>query len=244
MFNHRIKAVCAILLATGFTLSAEAGVTAPAPLETRAGLFAAMVDRTAVQSATLPLGQASQPPVASGTAAAATAAAQASPQAPATEQDPEKVALGTQIISNLHLVEISIAGVKIGLAQSADFQKMSEADRARLSAMIEEEILARRDIICREVAEANVGRFTREQLMIILQLSQIKFTQDLMLHGAGLAPMPDPSTMTPAEQKLMQTYGNAPYVADFFQNTDMTPLAAELQISIQNAFTRFSAPTA
>ena len=231
----------AILLVAGLATGAQAASPVTARLAVKAGLFAVSADIAAERLAGFPQVAISSPPVASGTAAADTAAAQTSPQTPTAEHDPAKVAIGAEIMDNLKLIEIAVVGVKMGMAQDPEFQKMPEADRARLTKLVEEEVRARKDVIDREMAEANVDRFTIDQLNIILRLSQTKVMQDMVLYGAGLAPKPDINSAPAADQALIATYGNEPYVSDFLDHTDFSPLAAEMRIALQAAVARFQA---
>jgi len=230
-----------ILLAAGLATSVQAASPATARLAVKAGLFAVSADIAAERLAGFPEVAISSPPVASGTAAADTTAAQATPQTPAAEHDPEKVAIGAEIMDNLKLIEIAVVGVKMGMGQDPEFLKMPEADRARLTKLVEEEVRARKDVIDREMAEANVDRFTIDQLNVILRLSQTKVMQGMVLYGAGLAPKPDINSASPAGQSLIATYGNEPYVSDFLDHTDFSPLAAEMRIALQAAVARFQA---
>lgn len=241
MTYRRKYLTAAILMAAGIALGAQAAIPAPgAGLATKAAMFAATTDIAATKAAGLPMATEAQPPVASGTAAAGTAAAQEQPQTPAGEHDPEKLALGAQIFANLRMIDIAFAGVKIGMSQDPDVQKLPPAEQQRLIDLVHEEILARKDNILNEEAEANVDRFTVDQLKIILSLSQIKYLQDMVMAGAGLGPAPDPSTLTPAQQTLLNTYGNAAFVGDFLENTNMEPLKAELAVAIRSAVARFT----
>ena len=240
---HRPRLTAALLLSAGLAAGAQAATPQASSLTIRTGLFAAAADLAAEHSGSLPQAT-TAPSVADGTPAAGAAAAQMTPQAPASEHDPEKVAIGTQIFETIRLVEIATAGVKQGMSQDADFQKLSDADRQRFTKLVEEEILARKDIMDREMAEANVDRFTVDQLKVILRLAQLPLVQAMIMHGAGLAPEPTTTTMTADDQAVLAKYGEAPYVADFFEHTDFSPEAAELQIAVQNAFARFKATSA
>jgi len=246
MFTLRTRSLTALVIGTGlFTMTTQSWA-GPHSRELMANLArtAAAAEGTASHSATLPSQMPVAPTVADGTAAADTVAAQAAPVTPATEHDPEKIAVGTEIMANLQLVEIAVAGARIALAEDKDVQQLPAAKRQRLSALIEEEIRARRDIIDREMAAANVDRFTVDQLNVILSLSRIKFVQAVLLHGAGLVPEPDPASVTPAEQALIEANGDQPYVLDFFKNLDMDPLGAQVGIAIHNAFVRYAATPA
>ncbi len=235
----------AILLVAGLATAAQAASPVTARLAVKAGLFAVSADIAAERLAGFPQVAISSPPVASGTAAADTAAdtaaAQVSPQTPTAEHDPAKVAIGAEIMDNLQLIEVAVVGVKMGMAQDPEFQKLPEANRARLTKLVEEEVRARKDIIDSKMAEANVDRFTIAQLKIILRLSQTKVMQDMVLYGAGLAPKPDINSAPAADQALIATYGNEPYVSDFLDHTDFSPLAAEMRIAVQAAVARFQA---
>ena len=255
MFN-RTRATAAILLAAGVAMNAQAATppsstpkasTPQAPtsmatsrLAVKAGLFAATVDIAAGHLGGWPQA-ASLPTVANGTAAAGVAAAQASPQVAAAEHDPEKVAIGAEIFDNLKLIDIAVVGVRTSFNQDPNFQALPVADRLRLEKLLEEEVRARRDIIEQEMAEANVDRFTLDQLHIILRLSQTTFLQAVVLHTAGLGPEPDVNSMTPAEKTLIAAYGGSAFLSDFLEHTDFTPLRAEVGIAVQNAFARFQA---
>ena len=246
MANHHTRSGirvlgAAILLVAGLAAGAQAASPVTPRLAVKAGLFAVSADIAAEHLAGFPQVAMSLPPVASGTAAADTTAAQTSPETPAAEHDPAKVAIGAEIMDNLQLIEVAVVGVKMGMAQDPEFQKLPEANRARLTRLVEEEVRARKDIIDRKMAEANVDRFTIAQLNIILRLSQTKVMQDMVLYGAGLAPKPDINSAPAADQALIATYGNEPYVSDFLDHTDFSPLAAEMRIALQAAVARFQA---
>jgi hypothetical protein len=246
MDTSRTRLIVAFAAGAWLAATAAQGWAAPRSPELTANLarIAAAAEGTASHSTRLPSQTPAAPAVADGTAAADTVAAQSAPVTPAAEHDPEKVAVGTEIMANLQFVEIAVAGARIAITEDKDFQQLPQANRQRLAALIEEEIRARKDIINREMAGANVDRFTVDQLRVILSLSRIKFIQAVVLHGAGLVPEPDPATMTPAEQALIEANGDQPYVLDFFKNIDMDPLGEQVGIAIHNAFTRYMAAPA
>lgn len=176
-------------------------------------------------------------------------AAEAQPTpVPATPAPPvptaAQVAVGEQVITNLHLFELLAYGGHNGILQNESIAAMPVDDQNRLGAMFDEEIAAHRAETVHAMATSNSGYYTTEQLGQLLALSKIKYVQDLVLAGGDTSlATPDETSMTEAERTLFTTMMNEAWVNDFFEQFDYTTATPTVGAAADAAFNRFSAST-
>lgn len=149
------------------------------------------------------------------TAMTGVATAQAVPAA--AEAPAAKVARTRQIITQLKLYDLLMFGARKGLLSRPEFAEKPKSDHDRLVALLTEEMEARRAVAIDAMAAANADRFSVEQLDQLVQVSKIKYLQDMVLAGGdpSLA-TPNEAGMTEAERALFYEVMSQPWVGDFF----------------------------
>lgn len=170
------------------------------------------------------------------------AAAQPAPAAE-TAPDPAKVNLTIQIYSNLKIVEILTSATVHALAKEPETASLTPAQKEKLLQLFQEAMMAKRDVFLYKLAAAHCGPYTTEQLTTLVNLSKIKYIQDMLAQGAGeLDTAPDPATLTPAETAFLTSLDNQPYVTAFLQDSaNFDAIEPDLNAMYEDVATRFAA---
>ena len=177
-------------------------------------------------------------------ATAPVALAVLAPGAACAQATPAKIATGVQIVTNLHLYDLLLYGGRIGVMKNEALANLPQADKDRILVLFGEEMSTRRSDTIRLMAEANVAPYSVQQLNDLLDLSKIKYVQDLVLAGgdASLA-TPNENSMTAAERALFTRLMAESWVIDFFTKFDYSTAAPNVAAAAQAAMTRYEAGT-
>jgi hypothetical protein len=159
----------------------------------------------------------------------------------AVSTDQAKIALGAQVLGNLHIYDIFMIGFKKGFLEDPQMASWPPADRDLLLSLLTEEMGKRKDDMLRAMAATSVDAYSTDQLNQLVALSKIKFVQDLFLYAADQSGTPpDANSMTADEQTLFNSLMSQQWVAQFFKfdTSAIEPIAEQAYVA---ATTRFAA---
>lgn len=130
--------------------------------------------------------------------------------------DPARLQKVEGIMTNLKLYEVMVHMGQKTLVESPGSASYTSAQKAQLAQYFSDAMAKRRTVLIHKLAVGTRGDFSADQLDNLVALSKVKYVQDLVAQGADPSQVADASSMTVADQNLVQTVGNAPYVGDFF----------------------------
>ncbi|ESQ77153.1 hypothetical protein [Asticcacaulis sp. AC402] len=136
------------------------------------------------------------------------------------------LAKGRQIITNLKMFDLLMFGGRKGLIGTPEIAALPKTDQAGLIALFNAEMELRRAGVIDALVAANFERLSATQLDQLVQLSNIKYTQDLVLAGGdpSLA-TPNAAGMTAAERDLFYGLIGQIWVSKFFTTFDYSSAA-------------------
>jgi hypothetical protein len=130
--------------------------------------------------------------------------------------DPARLRAVEGIMTNLKLYEVMVHMGQKTLVESPDAANYTPAQKAQLAQYFADAMAKRRTVLIHKLAVGTRGDYSMDQLNNLLALSKVKYVQDLVAQGADPSQFADASSMTVADQNLVQAVGNQPYVGDFF----------------------------
>jgi hypothetical protein len=130
--------------------------------------------------------------------------------------DPARLQVTESIMTNLGLYEIMVHVGQKELLDSPAAANYTPTQKAQLAQYFAAAMAPRRTQLIHKLAASVRGDFSLDQLNSLQALSRVKYVQDLVAQGADPNMVADASSLTVADQNLVQSVGNQPFVSDFF----------------------------
>lgn len=155
--------------------------------------------------------------------------------------DPARLQVTENIMTNLGLYNVMVHVGQKELLNSATAASYTPAQKAQLAKDFADAMAARRGQMIHKLAAGVRGDFSLEQLNNLQALSRVKYVQDLVAQGADPNMPADASSMSVADQNLVQSVGNQPYVNDFFTKAiDYNVLKDDVVAATLDAYKAFN----
>ena len=136
--------------------------------------------------------------------------------APAVAPDPAKVATTEQIYANLHILDILGTAMVHSFVTNDSYNVFTPDQRVKAGPVFLANLTIVKPYLLHKMAVAHAGHYTTDQLNRLLDLSKIKYVQDLLAKAVDDSlPTPSKSTMTPAEAALYKALDNEQFTEDF-----------------------------
>jgi hypothetical protein len=128
---------------------------------------------------------------------------------------PETLAATREAVTNMQIIPLIIAGGKAGFTTTEAAKKLTKAEKQKLPTIYEAEVNSASARIIDRLTQAEVKKFTPDQITDILSVTRGVYYQSILASTVNGTPTPPESEASASEIEIFKRVGNSDYFATF-----------------------------